>query len=101
MGILIFLSSFIPIFGNAGVWIPIAISKIIFNNQIKEGILLGISCLIFVTLLDYFLRPVLLKLTLNLHPFLIFLSMLGGIYTFWFIWYYSRSIFIYIVLYST
>ncbi|MCX8057816.1 MAG: AI-2E family transporter [Spirochaetes bacterium] len=81
-GFLVFLSTFIPIFGNAGVWIPLSLSKIFISGQAKDGILLAISCLIFVTILDYILRPILLRITLNLHPFLIFLAMLGGIYTF-------------------
>jgi|GEM_PF-3083292 predicted PurR-regulated permease PerM len=82
LGLFVFISSFIPIIGNAGIWLPVSIFKFFLNNRINEGIFFIIICLIFITLLDYFLRPYILKDSLKLHPFLIFLSMLGGIYKF-------------------
>lgn len=78
LSVILMLASFIPLFGAAIVWAPIGIVICITRSVIK-GILFLIISGICISFLDNFLRPLFLKDRINVHPLVIFFSILGGI----------------------
>lgn len=79
--VILMFASFIPIFGTALVWFPIGI-VMCFTKSLFLGCLFILLCGIFVSLLDNFIRPILLKDRINVHPLIIFFAILGGIEVF-------------------
>jgi predicted PurR-regulated permease PerM len=79
--ILISLLSFIPMIGGSAVWWPLAIS-IFLKGEILMGIVFIISCVLFVSSIDMFLRPIFLRDRIKLHPLIIFFAILGGVSVF-------------------
>jgi len=79
--VILIFASFIPLLGASLVWLPIGIA-LCFTDSLLKGILFIIICGICVSLLDNFLRPFLLKDRINVHPLIIFFSILGGIKVF-------------------
>lgn len=77
-GSILFISSFIPILGATAVWAPIAIYIMIFVSLTK-GILLFIFAGFFISTMDNFLRPLIIKDKIKIHPLLIFFSILGAL----------------------
>jgi predicted PurR-regulated permease PerM len=77
-GALVSVTSFIPMFGAATVWIPLSIMQAT-QVGIGTGILFALMCGIFISTSDNFIRPFLLGGRVNMHPLLIFFSILGGI----------------------
>lgn len=75
---LTFFSSFIPMFGCAIIWIPLAIT-VILSKGIMVGIIFIVLCSVLISFLDNFLRPLFLQSRIKVHPLLIFFSILGGI----------------------
>ncbi|HOJ98845.1 MAG TPA: AI-2E family transporter [Termitinemataceae bacterium] len=79
--ILLFFCTFIPIMGAGLVWGPLGL-YIIFSGQILRGVLFLILSAFFISTLDNFIRPLFLKDRINLHPLIIFFSILGGVSAF-------------------
>ena len=73
----------IPIVGTTIIWVPATIYLFLIGN-IYFAIGLFIYCAVIVSLSDNIIRPLLLKKKIPVHPFLIFLSILGGIQLFGF-----------------
>lgn len=80
-GTLVFIFSFIPIGGSSIVWIPLSFYLILTGN-IKSGIVLFLWCLLFVSTLDNFIRPLLVSRKFKVSTLFIFISILGGISSF-------------------
>jgi len=80
---LIFFFSFFPIVGPALVWFPLGLMQII-NGNLGRGILLMIISCAFISSIENFLRPIILKGRIQLHPLIIFFAILGGISAFGF-----------------
>jgi predicted PurR-regulated permease PerM len=80
---LTFVCVFIPMLGGALVWLPIGISRIA-SGDIAGGILLTIVSGVTISMLDNFLRPFFLQNRLQLHPLIIFFSIMGGLALFGF-----------------
>ena len=78
LSVLLMFASFIPMFGAALVWVPVGIILCISTSIIKGIIFLIISG-VCISFLDNFLRPLFLKDRINVHPLVIFFSILGGI----------------------
>ncbi|MCR4939059.1 MAG: AI-2E family transporter [Treponemataceae bacterium] len=76
--VLLMVASFLPIVGATVVWIPVGLLLCLTVSTIK-GILFLIIAGTIITLLDNFLRPMYLQDRINVHPLLIFFSILGGI----------------------
>lgn len=75
------VASFIPSIGTALVLVPAIIYLFFFGTPL--GVLgLAIWGIVVVGLVDNFLNPILVGHKINLHPFLVFLSVLGGIIIF-------------------
>lgn len=76
--VILMFASFIPMFGAAIVWVPVGIAICVTKSVVKGIIFLILSgfCISF---LDNFIRPLFLKDRINVHPLVIFFSILGGI----------------------
>ncbi|MBI3658214.1 MAG: AI-2E family transporter [Acidobacteria bacterium] len=76
--------SIIPVVGAFIVWLPAGMLYIATGHMTKGVGLLALGILI-VTVIDNIIRPLLIKGKTNLHPLLVFLSVLGGIKLFGFL----------------
>jgi predicted PurR-regulated permease PerM len=77
------IAAFIPMVGTTLVWVPVA-AGIALGGDIPRALLFVALSGVFVSLLDNFIRPVLLHDRLKIHPLLIFFSILGGLSIFGF-----------------
>ena len=78
LSFLTFFSSFLPFLGCALVWIPLGIEILLTAGLIKGFLFLCVAGF-FISSLDNFLRPMFLQNRIQIHPLLIFFSILGGI----------------------
>jgi predicted PurR-regulated permease PerM len=78
---LIFFFAFIPVFGPAIVYMPLGI-LVILNGDLGRGILLMLVSACFISTIENFIRPVILRDRIQLHPLIIFFAILGGIVVF-------------------
>ena len=76
--VLLMIASFIPIVGATVVWIPVGLILCLTVSTVK-GVLFLIIAGAIITVLDNFLRPMYLQDRINVHPLIIFFSILGGI----------------------
>ena len=77
------VASFIPMVGAGLVWAPVAAIRMVEGNM-AGGIALFVLSALLISTLDNFIRPLLLGERLQLHPLLIFFSILGGLSLFGF-----------------
>ena len=77
-GVVMVFSSIIPGVGCSIVWIPAGIIMMLTDHFAKGIIILAFGVLV-ISMVDNFLRPLLLGHDVQMHPLLIFLSTLGGI----------------------
>ncbi len=80
-GSLVIVAALIPTAGTALVMIP-AIAYLYFNGQTFSAIGLAIWSVTAIGLLDNFLGPILINRGLKIHPFVVLLSVIGGISAF-------------------
>ena len=78
---LVFCFSFFPLVGPTVVYIPLGLMRILNGNP-GNGILLILVSAAFISTIDNFLRPFILKDRIQLHPLIIFFAILGGISAF-------------------
>lgn len=83
-GLIAAFLALIPFVGASIIWAPVAIFLIISGN-LYTGIGLLVYGGIIVSGSDSLLRPVLLERSIHVHPFLILLSIMGGIQIFGFV----------------
>ncbi len=79
--IIMVMTSIIPSVGCAIVWVPAAIIMIIMGH-LWEGIIILAFGTLVISMVDHFLRPLLLGKDVEMHPLTIFLSTVGGIMLF-------------------
>lgn len=75
-----FIFSFVPIVGAAPIAIILAIYQFTVSNYIAGIAMVGVG--VIAGLSDNFLRPILLKGPVDIHPFISLLFILGGVITF-------------------
>ena len=75
------LLSFIPLGGTALIWVPAAILLFVQGAFLK-GILLVGSGVLVISMVDNLLRPLFISTKTNIHPLLLFFTVLGGIQAF-------------------
>lgn len=73
--------AFLPIIGSFLVWGPAAVYLILIDH-VFEGMILMIYGLVVVGLTDNFLRPIVVDKSAELHPAVIIIGVLGGVYLF-------------------
>ena len=92
-GVIATFFALIPVVGAAVVWVPAAIYLFVFNSYFL-GIAMAVYGVVVVSLSDNLLRPELLKNKIEVHPFLILLSIIGAIEVFGFLGVFLGPIFI-------
>jgi predicted PurR-regulated permease PerM len=75
------LLSFIPVGGTALIWAPTAVILLIGGAVLKGLILLGLGVFV-ISMVDNLLRPFFISAKTNIHPLLLFFSVLGGVQAF-------------------
>ncbi|MDR2499583.1 MAG: AI-2E family transporter [Treponema sp.] len=80
---LVLLCSFVPMLGAGLVWIPLGLIRIL-NGSLFGGALFLVVSGFFISILDNVVRPLFLQNRIQLHPLIIFFSILGGIIAFGF-----------------
>jgi len=80
---LVFFAAFIPMVGPSIIWFPLGLMRILDGNT-AGGIALMLVSAAFISTIDTFLRPLLLRDRIQLHPLIIFFAILGGISAFGF-----------------
>lgn len=78
-GALTFITSFVPIVGTAGVWLPGSIYFFLAGHPLKGLTLLLVGVFLISMLVDYFLRPFIIGGKTKMNTLLIFFSVLGGV----------------------
>lgn len=78
LAFLTFFSSFLPFLGCALVWLPIGV-ELLLTASLFKGILFLCIAGVLISSMDNFLRPMFLQNRIQIHPLLIFFSILGGI----------------------
>ncbi len=81
-GAMTFIASFVPIIGTAGVWLPGSIYFFLSGQPEKGLALLLIGVFLISMLVDYFLRPLIIRGKTKMNTLLIFFSVLGGVEVF-------------------
>jgi predicted PurR-regulated permease PerM len=77
-GLITLLAAQVPVFGTAVVMVPAA-AYLAMVGQIPAAIGLGLWSMLLVGTIDNILRPKLVEGKTKMHPFLVLLSMLGGV----------------------
>ncbi len=80
-GVVMAFFSLIPLGGTALVWGPAAVI-LMLSHRVGAGIFLILWGVLVVSASDNILRPLLMKGKSQLHPLLIFFSLIGGIFAF-------------------
>jgi predicted PurR-regulated permease PerM len=83
LAVLTGVASFIPMAGAGLIWLPVSVIHMATGDLMGGVALLALSA-IFISTLDNFIRPAVLTGRLNIHPLLIFFSILGGLTVFGF-----------------
>ncbi|NOR05148.1 MAG: AI-2E family transporter [Deltaproteobacteria bacterium] len=83
-GMIMGLTTFIPMIGPALVWLPATIYLFLAGFYLKAAILLVFSILI-ISQIDYFLRPLFISGKTQIHTLILFFSILGGLSVFGFL----------------
>jgi predicted PurR-regulated permease PerM len=78
---LVFCFSFFPLVGPTLVYVPLSLTRILDGNP-GNGIVLLLVSAVFISTIDNFLRPLIFKDRIHLHPLIIFFAILGGISVF-------------------
>lgn len=82
-GVVMIITAVIPVVGCALVWFPAGILMMVTGHLWTGIFILAVGALV-ISMVDHFLRPVLLGKDVSMHPLLIFLSSMGGIIVFGF-----------------
>lgn len=77
-GVVTGVFSVVPIFGSAIVWVPATFALLITGHFVKALILLALGVGLIGTI-DNIVRPLIIYKSLQLHPILVFFSLLGGV----------------------
>lgn len=80
-GVVTGVFSLVPILGSAIVWVPASLALLITGHFVKALILLALGAGLIGTI-DNIVRPLIICKSLQLHPILVFLSLLGGVQLF-------------------
>lgn len=82
-GVVMIITAVIPVVGCALIWVPAGLLMIVTGHLWTGIFILAFGSLV-ISMVDHFLRPILLGKDVSMHPLLIFLSTMGGIIVFGF-----------------
>jgi len=77
LGLLTSIMGFVPIVGTLVVWLPVSI-YVGLNVGWGWGLFLALYSLVFTGTIDNLLRPLFMRGQTDIHPFLVFLAVFGG-----------------------
>jgi len=80
LGAIMMILSILPVIGPWLVWFPLAVFKLV-SGDFFNGFGLLLYGFLFITLIDTVVRPKIIGARAKIHPVLILLGVLGGIYT--------------------
>jgi predicted PurR-regulated permease PerM len=73
--------SILPLFGSALVWLPAA-GVLFVQGSMGRGVFMLVWGAALVGTIDNFLRPLVVRTKLPVHPLIVFIAMLGGVEAF-------------------
>lgn len=82
LGLLVGLASFLPIVGSWTIFIPLGVYHLFLGNYLKGVLLLAYGGVILEILYNYCIYPKFCKHEPQLHPFIVVIGVLGGLYVF-------------------
>jgi predicted PurR-regulated permease PerM len=80
-GVVMFLLAFIPVVGISFVYIPATVILLLVGDT-GRAMLLFVPLAVLATVVEYFLKPMLVGRGARLHTLLVFLSLIGGLQAF-------------------
>ncbi len=80
-GVLMVATAIIPAVGCAIIWAPAGVIMLVMGH-LWQGIVILVFGSVVISMVDQFLRPILIGQDVPMHPLLIFLSTLGGLVVF-------------------
>lgn len=83
-GVVMAITSLIPVVGAALVWLPAAL-WLLFSGEVGRGVILLIVGGVGISLIDNFVRPLLLSGRTSASGLVVFLGLLGGVAAFGFV----------------
>jgi predicted PurR-regulated permease PerM len=78
LGLLTAINSFIPFLGATSVWLPASVWLII-QGELVKGIGLGLYGLVIISMVDNFIKPLIIGESTKIPVFLLFFTILGGL----------------------
>ncbi|MBS2032335.1 MAG: AI-2E family transporter [Deltaproteobacteria bacterium] len=75
-------ASFVPAVGVALVYVPMVVTLFLLGRHASALLLLGYSLVVIGMLMDYVVRPQLVRGRLTMHPLVIFVAICGGVLLF-------------------
>ncbi len=79
-----FISSFIPPFGAAFVWFPVALYTFM-TKGIYTGLFMSLYGMFIISTIDNFIRPLIMKMGIRMPYIALFFSIVGGLLAFGFV----------------
>jgi predicted PurR-regulated permease PerM len=76
-GTIMSFASLVPLFGTALIWVPAAL-YLLLSGRWMASLFVTFSCIIFVGMIDNFVRPLFMQGSSDMSTLLIFFSILGG-----------------------
>lgn len=77
-GVIASIAAFVPVVGSAIITVPVGILLVLSGHPLA-GLGLILWALLFVGLIDNIIRPMMINRGVDIHPFVIFLSVIGGL----------------------
>jgi predicted PurR-regulated permease PerM len=77
-GVVMIFTAIVPVVGCSIIWVPAGVIMMITGHFLKGMIILAFGVLV-ISMVDHFLRPILIGRDVQMHPLLVFLSTLGGL----------------------
>lgn len=84
LSVITFFSSFIPPFGAGFVWFPVVV-YLFFDKGITNALILLFYGMFIISTIDNIIRPLIMKLGLDIPYIALFFSIVGGLLTFGFV----------------
>jgi len=83
-GLATFFASFVPPFGAGAVWVPL-VAYLFITQSIKSAIFLLIWGMFIISTVDNIIRPLIMKIGVQMPYIVLFFSILGGLIAFGFV----------------
>jgi predicted PurR-regulated permease PerM len=82
-GLVMIFTAIVPVVGCSIIWAPAGVIMMIMGHMTK-GIIILLFGVLVISMVDHFLRPILIGRDVQVHSLMVFLSTLGGLSLFGF-----------------